>query len=635
MCSVKELLWELAVMNFCYELLGLDVHAFGLDRPDECHKCFAGNGLIGLDFHESQRGLAARLSCASEWFLANDPRRSIPRKSVRAGAPQVSVSLSEKLPPSIHKAFEVFGRASVILMRLKQEIPYHLHRSIEPIILVPGSHISVSLALTLQTFLSNSPFDFLSKSQPQRLAMNKISTIQPDPSPSSSGLTTATLRLVRVYQGLTALTDAVSASVELRNELRDPSVLDGLSSAGGLWTFANGAFVFLFGADLLYLLGRFVELHNIVIGLIVLSAASGGAFFKTLLGSLKLLNLGYTKKFSYGTKTARQTKSWNRTKRLWGLGPLHLPAMNARGKTDLKRKRNSLDPTPQFTPTPKFTRRTSPCSPYTDDDSVRKGRGATAQEETLIRPSIHTLARPMTPPSPPDDPLLLVFPSPTKRKAHVDYQLSDGSASSVYNSHSPVKISVLVPVRTTLIARANPPLHQTPPQPASDLHTFAKLDELDSATTLVRTKSDPGSPPSEARAAAWGVWGSPWPGRGPNGIDSIFRMDGRRLFVDIPEAAGRGNLRGSKGPFDFDSDSGEAPPLIADTDAGVPPAVQEAVGRGGLCRSKGPFDFDFGLVKAPPLIVDTDVVVPRAVEEAVGELRRSKGPFDFDFDEPA
>ena len=70
--------------------------------------------------------------------------------------------------------------------------------------------------------------------------MNKISTVQPDPSPSSSGLTTATLRLVRVYQGLTALTHPGSAPVELRNELRDPSVLDGLSSAGGLWPFVNG-----------------------------------------------------------------------------------------------------------------------------------------------------------------------------------------------------------------------------------------------------------------------------------------------------------------------------------------------------------------------------------------------------------
>ncbi|KAF7343598.1 Short-chain dehydrogenase/reductase family protein [Mycena sanguinolenta] len=128
---------------------------------------------------------------------------------------------------------------------------------IEPILLVPGSHILVSLTLTLRTFLSNSPFDFLSRSQPQPVAMNKISTVQPDPLPSSSELTTATLGLIRVYQGLTALTAFEYAPVELRNEFRDPSVLDGLSSVGGLWTFANGAFSFLFGANLLYFfLGR-------------------------------------------------------------------------------------------------------------------------------------------------------------------------------------------------------------------------------------------------------------------------------------------------------------------------------------------------------------------------------------------
>ncbi|KAF7367234.1 hypothetical protein MSAN_00785200 [Mycena sanguinolenta] len=57
--SAKELLWELAEMNFRYEFLALDARASGLDRPDECRKCFAGDGLIGLDFRESQRGLAA------------------------------------------------------------------------------------------------------------------------------------------------------------------------------------------------------------------------------------------------------------------------------------------------------------------------------------------------------------------------------------------------------------------------------------------------------------------------------------------------------------------------------------------------------------------------------------------------
>jgi hypothetical protein len=57
--KTKELLWELAEINFFYEFLALDARASGLDRPNECHRCFAGKGLIGMDFRESQRGLAA------------------------------------------------------------------------------------------------------------------------------------------------------------------------------------------------------------------------------------------------------------------------------------------------------------------------------------------------------------------------------------------------------------------------------------------------------------------------------------------------------------------------------------------------------------------------------------------------
>jgi hypothetical protein len=52
-------LWELAEINFRYEFLALDARASGMYRPDECRRCFAGEGLIGLDFRESQRGLAA------------------------------------------------------------------------------------------------------------------------------------------------------------------------------------------------------------------------------------------------------------------------------------------------------------------------------------------------------------------------------------------------------------------------------------------------------------------------------------------------------------------------------------------------------------------------------------------------
>ncbi|KAJ6565423.1 hypothetical protein B0H10DRAFT_2238935 [Mycena sp. CBHHK59/15] len=54
----KELLWELAEINFRYEFLALDARASGLDRP-RVSQVFCSEGLIGMDFRESRRGLAA------------------------------------------------------------------------------------------------------------------------------------------------------------------------------------------------------------------------------------------------------------------------------------------------------------------------------------------------------------------------------------------------------------------------------------------------------------------------------------------------------------------------------------------------------------------------------------------------
>ncbi|KAJ7812885.1 hypothetical protein B0H14DRAFT_3751865 [Mycena olivaceomarginata] len=113
-------------------------------------------------------------------------------------------------------------------------------------------------------------------------------------------------------------------------------------------------------------------------------------------------------------------------------------------------------------------------------------------------------------------------------------------------------------------------------------------------------------------------------GRGLKGIDRIFQMDGRRLFVDIPEAADRGNLRGSHSTS-IPTSERHRPSLPTRMVAfHVPYKKQLEEASSELCRSKGPFDFDFDLGKAPPLIVDTDAVVPRAVEEAVGELIKRK-----------
>jgi hypothetical protein len=44
--------------------------------------------------------------------------------------------------------------------------------------------------------------------------------------------------------------------VELVQEYTDASVLDGLATFGGFWTFVNGVFAMVFGANLLYFLLR-------------------------------------------------------------------------------------------------------------------------------------------------------------------------------------------------------------------------------------------------------------------------------------------------------------------------------------------------------------------------------------------
>ncbi|KAF7330154.1 hypothetical protein MSAN_02465400 [Mycena sanguinolenta] len=134
--SAKELLWELAEMNFRYEFLALDARASGLDRPDECRRCFAGNGMIGLDFRESQRGLAAAavmdrlpyLLCAAglmrDWSVPCERPQEIDSATKRIEWDAREVRLLERQVATFYTQsfYEVFGRAAVIPMRLEHEI---------------------------------------------------------------------------------------------------------------------------------------------------------------------------------------------------------------------------------------------------------------------------------------------------------------------------------------------------------------------------------------------------------------------------------------------------------------------------------------------------------------------------------
>ncbi|KAJ7138489.1 hypothetical protein C8R43DRAFT_605902 [Mycena crocata] len=86
------------------------------------------------------------------------------------------------------------------------------------------------------------------------------------------------------------------------------------------------------------------------------------------------------------------------------------------------------------------------------------------------------------------------------------------------------------PAPSIPIAAESPPEHirhtRTPSASASATGPYTTL--------VLPTKPDPPTPGTKARADAWGVWGSPFPGRGAEGEGS-FRMDGRRAGASFAE----------------------------------------------------------------------------------------------------
>ncbi|KAJ7752560.1 hypothetical protein B0H16DRAFT_1723496 [Mycena metata] len=128
----KELLWELAEINFRYEFLALDARASGLNRPDECRTCFASPRLIGMEFNESQRGFAARetderlphLLCMAgfmrDWSVPCERPKEIDNAKGRTQWSADSIHGLESAVTKYYTAsfYELFGRAAVVPMRL-------------------------------------------------------------------------------------------------------------------------------------------------------------------------------------------------------------------------------------------------------------------------------------------------------------------------------------------------------------------------------------------------------------------------------------------------------------------------------------------------------------------------------------
>ncbi|KAJ7726035.1 hypothetical protein DFH07DRAFT_1001928 [Mycena maculata] len=216
------------------------------------------------------------------------------------------------------------------------------------------------------------------------------------------------------------------------------------------------------------------------------------------------------------------------------------------------------------------------------------------------------LSTPMPPPSPTDDPLLLVNSSPIRPRAsrnrnrdndnsythddlphtsdadyppfdwtrgmdvatHEDAPTTDSmdlDAPASFDGPLPATLSFgggggawdsdsddedELPTAALPTTNATSTVLPTTSAPNTETSTPPPGREVDIAHDTTRpTKPDPPTPNTQARAAAWGIWGSPWPGRGPFEEEGSFRMDGRRGPISTSEAAG-------PGAFDFSASTG-------------------------------------------------------------------------------
>ncbi|KAJ7838240.1 hypothetical protein B0H14DRAFT_2361849, partial [Mycena olivaceomarginata] len=138
---VKELLWELGEMNFRYEFLALDARASRLQRPDLCRTCFASKTLVGLDFRESQRGLAAlavmdRLPCLlrmaalmCDWSVPCERPVTLAVINMAMERTEWDDAAVETMEQAVARYYtgsfyELFGRAAVVPMRLEHTIGF-------------------------------------------------------------------------------------------------------------------------------------------------------------------------------------------------------------------------------------------------------------------------------------------------------------------------------------------------------------------------------------------------------------------------------------------------------------------------------------------------------------------------------
>jgi hypothetical protein len=129
----REIVWEVGEMGYRFELLALDRHASGIDRPEVCRNCFAGGMLMGMPIELSKKGLAS-LEIAERFpYLLRlaelmgswrpTPSRFVlgirePRDWNDAAMQELERAVTQCYTQTF---YEYFGRPPVIPMRLEHE----------------------------------------------------------------------------------------------------------------------------------------------------------------------------------------------------------------------------------------------------------------------------------------------------------------------------------------------------------------------------------------------------------------------------------------------------------------------------------------------------------------------------------
>ncbi|KAJ6609995.1 hypothetical protein B0H10DRAFT_2062255 [Mycena sp. CBHHK59/15] len=116
----------------------------------------------------------------------------------------------------------------------------------KPILLVHGSHLIVFITwVQREVFVDSSPGIRGSSAPTIYVYSSEATIVQTDPDPPSIDPDMATVRIMQLDPG------RYQKSFQ---DYKDTSALTGLATMGGFWTFVNGAFIFFFGANVMYFL---------------------------------------------------------------------------------------------------------------------------------------------------------------------------------------------------------------------------------------------------------------------------------------------------------------------------------------------------------------------------------------------